>query len=100
MGGQRDGQINAENFGFENTSSLVTTGIYHYIRHPMYSSLLLLTWGTLVKNITVLSLLLALVATGFLLVAARFEERENMAYFGDVYREYMTRSKKFLPGLY
>ena len=28
--------------GFEKTTELVTTGIYHYIRHPFYSSLLFL----------------------------------------------------------
>jgi protein-S-isoprenylcysteine O-methyltransferase Ste14 len=25
---------------FENTTRLVTTGLYHYVRHPMYGSLL------------------------------------------------------------
>ena len=34
---------------FEATSRLVTTGIYRYIRHPLYSSLLLLTWGDLLQ---------------------------------------------------
>ncbi|MDQ7091845.1 MAG: methyltransferase [Methylococcales bacterium] len=38
---------NTENIGFENTTQLVITGIYHYIRHPMYASLMLLTWGGL-----------------------------------------------------
>jgi len=35
---------------FEKTSQLVTTGIYHYIRHPLYCSLLLLTWGMYFKH--------------------------------------------------
>ena len=30
---------------FEKTTRLVTTGIYRYIRHPLYGSLFLLTWG-------------------------------------------------------
>jgi protein-S-isoprenylcysteine O-methyltransferase Ste14 len=35
---------------FEKTSVLVTTGIYHYIRHPLYSSLMFLTWGIFFKQ--------------------------------------------------
>ena len=31
-------------FRFENTSRIVTTGIYKRIRHPMYGSLILLAW--------------------------------------------------------
>ena len=30
---------------FEKTTKLVTSGVYKNIRHPLYSSLLLLTWG-------------------------------------------------------
>jgi protein-S-isoprenylcysteine O-methyltransferase Ste14 len=37
-------------FAFEKTSALVTVGIYKYIRHPLYSSLLFLTWGIFFKN--------------------------------------------------
>jgi protein-S-isoprenylcysteine O-methyltransferase Ste14 len=32
---------------FEKTTTLVTVGAYHYIRHPLYSSLLFLAWGIL-----------------------------------------------------
>ena len=37
-------------YAFEKTSELVTTGIYKYIRHPLYSSLILLGWGTYFKK--------------------------------------------------
>lgn len=99
-GGHRDSQINSENLMFENTSVLVSTGIYRHIRHPMYSSLLLLNYGALLKHISILSLFLALLGTLFLLLAALSEERENLEYFGDHYRDYMKRSKRFLPGLF
>lgn len=32
-------------YQFEKTTELVDTGIYKYIRHPLYASLLYLTWG-------------------------------------------------------
>jgi protein-S-isoprenylcysteine O-methyltransferase Ste14 len=35
----------ADLLAFEKTTTLVDTGIYRYIRHPLYSSLLCLAWG-------------------------------------------------------
>ena len=37
-------------FDFEKTTRLVTTGVYRYIRHPLYGSLLWLTWGVFWKR--------------------------------------------------
>ena len=37
-------------YPFEQTTKLVDKGIFHYIRHPMYSSLLFLTWGIYLKR--------------------------------------------------
>ena len=96
------GRINRERgdptlFGFEHTTSLITTGVYRYIRHPMYASLLYLTWGIALKNPTLLILSWALVATLFLYLTVRVEERENLKYFGEEYRQYMKRSKRFVP---
>ena len=54
--------------GIEKTTELVTSGIYRYIRHPFYSSLLFLTWGILFKQITWVIFLLAITATIFLAI--------------------------------
>ncbi len=32
-------------YKFEKTTELVDTGIFKFIRHPLYSSLIFLTWG-------------------------------------------------------
>jgi protein-S-isoprenylcysteine O-methyltransferase Ste14 len=82
---------------FEKTSTLVTTGIYHYIRHPLYSSLLLLTWGIYFKAPDWLGVLLALVATLFLVATARADEAECLRFFGSAYRAYMKQTKMFVP---
>jgi protein-S-isoprenylcysteine O-methyltransferase Ste14 len=84
---------------FEKTTTLVTQGIYRYIRHPMYGSLLCLDWGLFFKHMTWLSGSIALVATLLLVVAALAEERENIGFFGTQYREFMTRTKRFIPFL-
>jgi len=85
---------------FEKTTALVTTGIYAYIRHPLYSSLLLLTWGIYFKALSLASTALALVATTFLIATARADEAECMRYFGEAYQEYMQRTKRFIPYLF
>lgn len=85
---------------FEKTSALVTTGIYRYIRHPLYSSLLFLTWGIFFKSMTWLGIGLVLAATLFLFATALADEAECIRFFGTPYREYMQRSKRFLPFLF
>ena len=84
-------------YQFEKTTELVDTGIYKYIRHPLYASLLYLTWGILFKNITAGTLVVSVLSSVFLYITARYDEMECAAYFGDKYREYMTRSKMFIP---
>lgn len=86
-----------ELLAFEKTSTLVTDGIYHYIRHPLYSSLLFLAWGTFFKAPGWPGGLLLLGATLALVATARADEAECTRFFGEKYREYMTRTKMFVP---
>lgn len=85
--------------GREDTACLVTTGIYRYIRHPLYSSVLFLAWGAVLKSVTVTTLILGAAATFALAATAKFEEVENVARFGQGYREYMRGTRRFVPFL-
>lgn len=95
---QRGGEVPL--IGIEKTTQLVTTGVFKYIRHPLYSSLLLLAWGVFFKNPSWAGGGLALAATAFLLATAKVEESENVCYFGVAYREYMRQTKMFIPFLF
>lgn len=86
--------------GIEKTTRLVTQGVYRYIRHPLYSSLLFLAWGILLKHPTWTAGVLGLTATGMLVATARADEAESIRYFGASYREYMKRTKMFIPFLF
>ncbi|MFT3893616.1 MAG: isoprenylcysteine carboxylmethyltransferase family protein [Anaerolineales bacterium] len=92
---QREGDPSL--LAFEKTTQLVTSGIYHYIRHPLYSSLFLLTWGIFFKSISWLSFLLAGVSTLFLVLTAKADEAECTQFFGVQYSEYMKHTKMFVP---
>ena len=85
---------------FEKTTRLVTSGIYQFIRHPLYSSLLFLAWGTFFKELTWFGGILALISTVFLVATARADEAECMRYFGPDYQEYMKHTKMFIPYLF
>ncbi len=102
---RREGKLDQERddpalVGIEKTTKLVTTGVYQYIRHPFYSSLLFLGWGILLKNISWLGILLAVINTLLLWITAKKEEHENIEYFGEKYREYMKQTKMFIPTIF
>lgn len=83
--------------GIEKTTKLVTTGIFKHIRHPLYSSLLLLAWGVFFKHPSWLGGGVVAGASAFLLATAKAEEAENIRYFGSAYRAYMQHTKMFIP---
>ncbi len=84
----------------ENTSRLITTGTYKYIRHPAYLSLLLLGSGVMMKHPSLISWILAALNLAAVYITARVEENEMVAKFGDEYRDYMKKSKMFIPFLF
>ncbi|MBV1932244.1 MAG: isoprenylcysteine carboxylmethyltransferase family protein [Porticoccaceae bacterium] len=88
-----------ENFAFENTVHIVEDGLYRFIRHPMYASLLLLAWGAFFKHVTPLTISLVLAVSALLTLTAKVEEKENILFFGEAYRDYAKRTRMFIPWL-
>jgi len=84
-------------FEFEKTSELVDTGIFKTIRHPLYSSLIFLTWGIFLKQPTAFLLVISVLSTVFLYLTAISDEKECIRYFGEKYVEYRKRTKMFIP---
>jgi protein-S-isoprenylcysteine O-methyltransferase Ste14 len=79
---------------------LATGGPFAWLRHPIYAAIDLLALGSFVWLPTPLVLL------GFVAVAvvadarARKEERLLVEAFGERYREYMRRVRRFIPFVY
>jgi protein-S-isoprenylcysteine O-methyltransferase Ste14 len=84
---------------FENTSLLVKSGIYRYIRHPLYLSIFLLGTGIVLKDPAPLQILLGAINLAAVYITARIEENEMIKKFGEEYRIYMKESKMFIPYL-
>jgi protein-S-isoprenylcysteine O-methyltransferase Ste14 len=79
--------------------TLVTSGPYRWIRHPLYTvgSSMFITFGMMADN----WFIAALGILTFILMAIRTpkEEAHLIEKFGDEYREYMKRTGRFFPKL-
>jgi protein-S-isoprenylcysteine O-methyltransferase Ste14 len=83
----------------EDTQFVVETGAYRYIRHPAYAALMIFGWGVCFKGADWPSVALAVASTAFLVATSRCEEAFNIERLGAAYREYMDRTKMFIPFL-
>jgi protein-S-isoprenylcysteine O-methyltransferase Ste14 len=77
---------------------LVTSGPYRFVRHPIYSGLLIAMLGTvLVDNL--LGLIVVAVLVGYFYYCGTVEERNLTATFPKAYPEYKSRTKMLIPFL-
>jgi methanethiol S-methyltransferase len=81
----------------KGSSHLTTSGLYHYVRHPLYSSGLAFIWLIPVMTVNLLVIIIAL--TVYVVVGAYFEERKLRQIFGDEYQQYATITPMFIPFL-
>src|SRR5580693_7581375 len=77
---------------------LVTSGPYRFVRHPIYTGLLIGLLGTaLVTNLV--GLLIVVVLGGYFYYCGTVEERNLAATFPKAYPEYKGRTKMLIPFL-
>jgi protein-S-isoprenylcysteine O-methyltransferase Ste14 len=83
----------------EDTSPprLITNGLYHYVRHPLYSCGLVFIWLIPIMTWNLLALLIGLSA--YIIVGAYFEERKLLIEFGTAYADYRQRTPMLIPGV-
>ena len=78
---------------------LVTTGPYAYVRHPIYTGLILALLGTALVVGPAWLIICAAVTTHFI-YSAIAEERIMLREFPESYPEYMQRSKMLIPFIF
>ena len=77
---------------------LVTSGPYAYVRHPIYTGILMAMLGSAIGESPFWSIPLVLFGIYFV-YSARREEKLMMEQFPEQYRAYMSRTKMLVPFL-
>jgi protein-S-isoprenylcysteine O-methyltransferase Ste14 len=82
---------------FKQDHELIRTGPYHIVRHPIYTGLLVMFFGTAIYIGQVRGILsLPLVTTGFWIKLSQ-EERLLLRHFPDAYPVYRREVKALIP---
>lgn len=82
---------------YRGKGTLVTDGIYAYLRHPQYLGLILIVLAFNIQWPTLLTLVMAPVLVVMYVRLAREEERELEERFGEAYRAYRLKVSAFWP---
>jgi protein-S-isoprenylcysteine O-methyltransferase Ste14 len=77
--------------------TLVVHGPYRWIRHPLYSSAALLIVALSLVAANWFFFVAGAVLLCVLIIRTRIEEENLVARFGDSYRNYMSRTGRFVP---
>jgi protein-S-isoprenylcysteine O-methyltransferase Ste14 len=81
--------------GNDTETNLVVSGVYRYMRHPLYTGGMLVIWLTPLMTSSVLALNLGL--SLYLYIGSIFEERKLARSFGVPYAEYQRQVPRFIP---
>jgi protein-S-isoprenylcysteine O-methyltransferase Ste14 len=79
---------------------LITTGVYSWIRHPIYLGAILLVVGMVLIFPTWYGFLFILFYSMLLAHRMNQEEKLLLKHFGTVYQEYLSKSHRLIPRIY
>ncbi len=79
---------------------LIQTGPYDWVRHPIYTGVLMMVVGTAIAVGEWRALLAAALVLGSLLIKLRIEEKWMTDYFGPGYAAYSKRVAMLIPWLW
>jgi len=74
---------------------MVVRGPYRWVRHPLYLTTLLMIWSY--PDLTADRLLFNVLFTGWVIVGTVLEERDLVADYGEVYRNYQRAVPMLVP---
>ncbi len=87
--------LTAEPLPKEN-GKLSTDGLYKYVRHPMYTSVLLLSLGIAILSGSAIKYLLVILLAILFYLKSKYEERYLQEQYPE-YKEYAKNTPRFIP---
>ena len=80
----------------KSSASLVKTGLYKFIRHPIYTGIILLLSGYAFYDSSGFKLLVASLLTILFYFKSQYEEKKLSSHYND-YLEYKKTTGRFFP---
>lgn len=82
----------------ERPPVLVISGMYHWVRHPLYVCALLFVWLMPVMTWNILAFNIGV--TIYITIGVLLEEKKLLVEFGEAYAEYQKRVPMLIPGFW
>ena len=95
LAGNWSGQV-----ALKKDHTLITTGLYQYIRHPIYTGMLMMILGTALSQGTLGAVIGFLIILVGILFKLRDEEALMTEHFAEEYASYKKRTKILIPFLW
>jgi len=84
-------------FDDRRATAVLQSGVFEYVRHPLYLAALLFYLGLLLLTLSILSAMVWLVIIAFYNFIAKYEEKLLLDKFGEEYKWYMLKVPKWIP---
>ena len=78
---------------------LITTGPYHFLRHPIYAALIYFFWASIISYPFIKTIVAVLCITAGLFIRMILEEKFLVIAYDD-YAAYAERTKRIIPNLF
>jgi protein-S-isoprenylcysteine O-methyltransferase Ste14 len=95
------GRSFSSNVAIHSTQTVLKTGLYHWMRHPSYTGLIMIFVSVGLHTRNWISFLIVVIpTTAALLYRIHVEEIALRGHFGEEYESYSRQTKRLIPGVY
>ncbi len=81
----------------KNETSLQTNGYLQYVRHPLYSAIIVLMLFVFIAEPSIRNLVTGIFFTIYILIGIHFEEKKLIETFGKQYIDYQNKTPRLIP---
>ena len=79
--------------------TLLRTGPYKIIRHPMYAAALLFIWSSIFGHLSIMNVIIGLIGTSVAVIRIVVEEKLLKSQYPD-YIQYTNKTKRIIPFIF